>query len=351
MSNHEQNSSNPPPIKSAPLPRENRVLRYLVFEDVYIADNGTFEFVDHRGQTIQHPKTSDERFLDPTAEIEFLLPFLRRKASERNEFSLAYDEVRYRVAVLNAQGGVWYVLRRAIREVPHLYSFEGVEILQDLLMETGTRQGLIISTGATGSGKSTFLAALLKAYLNQYGGRAVTIEDPPELKLEGQYPNGRCFQIQIDEHEFQTGLKKALRYRPRYLLIGELRSQAAALTALQAALTGHLVLCTIHGGTVPQALMNLISMAAPHGRTDHAWRQLAEGLQMVASMQRLPDRVAPRAQMLILPGIPNEDGVRNKIRGGNVEQLKDDMESLLARARKIDPKYFNRTINTFSKPR
>lgn len=313
--------------------RDQLVLKHLVFEDIYMSDTGLFEFVDHLGRTIESIKTADGRRLDPTAEINFLLPYLQSKAKERQDFAISHDGIRYRVAVIRAQAGTWYDLRRAVREVPLLGSFEGVELLRDHLMEAGTRQGLVVATGSTGSGKSTFLASLLKTYLNTFGGRAVTIEDPPELRLEGEYPSGRCFQISISEADFQQGLKNALRYRPRYLLIGELRTQQAALTAMQAALTGHLVLCTVHGGSISQALMNLVSMAAPHGRTDHAWKQLAEGLQVVTCMQRMPDRVTPRAVMLALPGLPNEEGVRNKIRSGSVEQIKDDIEATLARAR------------------
>lgn len=316
------------------LTRDQLVLKRLVFEDVYIASNGQAEFVSHNGQTTRTPTTPEGERLDPTSEIAFLLPFLQEQAKFRDEFALIHDGIRYRVSIIRAQSQPWFVMRRAIRDVPALGSFEGIQILESALLDAISRPGLIIATGQTGSGKTTFLSALLRHALERQGGIAVTIEDPPELRLEGQYPKGRCFQLSVPESEFPTGLRRALRHRPRYILVGEIRSQPAAIAALQASVTGHAVLTTIHGGSVSQALMNLVAMAAPNGRTEMAWQRLAESLQGVIHLQRNPDRQAPRAQMLLLPGAASEEAIRARIRNGQLEGLRDEMEQTLARARR-----------------
>lgn len=325
--------SDAPPPKPRITP-DQLVLKRLVFEDVYIAANGQVEFVSYNGQTTPAPTTVNGERLDPAAEIAFLLPFLHAQAKSRDEFALLHDGVRYRVSVIRAQSQPWFVMRRAIRDVPALSTFEGVQILEAPLLDAATRPGLIIATGQTGSGKTTFLSALLRHTLERHGGVAVTIEDPPELRLEGQYPKGRCFQLSVPEPDFPTGLRRALRHRPRYILVGEIRSQPAAVAALQASVTGHSVFTTVHGGSVTQALMNLVAMAAPNGRTEMAWQRLAESLQGVIYLQRNPDRQAPRAQMLLLPGAVSEEGIRARIRAGRLEGLRDEMEQTLARARR-----------------
>jgi twitching motility protein PilT len=314
--------------------RDQLVLKRLVFEDVYISTSGQAEFVSYDGQTTPAPTTAAGERLDPGPEIAFLLPFLQEQAKTRDEFALLHDGVRYRVSVIRAQAQPWFVLRRAARDVPALDSFEGVQILEAPLLDAVSRPGLVIATGQTGAGKTTFLSALLRHALERHGGVAVTIEDPPELRLEGKYPKGRCFQLSVPEPDFPVGLRRALRHRPRYILVGEIRSQPAAMAALQASVTGHAVLTTVHGGSVTQALMNLVAMAAPNGRTEMAWQRLAETLQAVIYLQRNPDRKAPRAQMLLLPGAASEDAIRARIRTGHLEGLRDEMEQTMARARR-----------------
>lgn len=316
-------------MASDPKTQKPARLRDLVFEDIYIADTGEYTFVQHDGRTHARPPGYDGPL--PDAEVrDEILRYVRQRADRRDEFALRHDEIMYRVAVIRAQK-TWYVLRRAQRQVPPLSSFHGVDLFWDSILNLGQSPGLIVATGPTGSGKSTFLGALLKTYLETFGGVGVCIEDPPELILEGSYPKGRCFQLSVEENDFPKGLRRALRYRPRYILVGELRSQEAAMTAIQASITGHTVLCTVHGGSVPQAILNLATMAAPHGRTDLVWRSISEGLQMVVHMQRQAQAAVPTARMFIVPAVNSVEGTRAKIRNGMVEHLQGDMDLAYAR--------------------
>mgnify|MGYP002714382069 CR=1 FL=1 len=316
-------------------------LRDLTFEDLYLAEDGDFNFVGNDGIPVKDFGNTPV----PYDEIDFLLAYVRREAANRDEFELDHDSMRYRVAVMPAMQKIWYVMRRALKEVPELRTFEGVGLMWEPLINLGQNPGLIIAAGGTGSGKTTFVSALLKTFLADYGGIAVTIESPPELALEGEYPKGRCMQVSCPEREFQRGLQRALRWRPRFILIGEIRSQEAAMTAIQAAQSGHIVLCTMHAGSIQQALINLVQLAAPHGHSELVWRALAESLNAVIHLNRFAMRQAPYAKVFSLPSMPGTEGVRSKLRTGAVEHLANDIDQMYARMNRREtsgPGTFNR---------
>lgn len=119
------------------------------------------------------------------------------------------------------------------------------------------QSGLILFTGQTGSGKSTTLYALLEHTLNEKGYQAITLEDPVEKKLTN------CLQVQINEEAgvtYQTGLKAALRHDPDIIMIGEIRDENTAQFAVKAALTGHLVLSTLHAKNAAGTVHRLLEM-------------------------------------------------------------------------------------------
>lgn len=308
-------------------------LKDLKFEDLYISENGEFNFVGHSGHMQPSPDNYDGP--RPTTEILILLRQIvaRRKSEGRDEFSILHDDVRYRVAVIRSVSHLWYVLRRAAREVPSLSSFNGIDRFKDNLLNLGRREGLIMTTGPTGSGKTTLLASLLKSYLQNHGGVAVTIEDPPELLLEGKYENGWCYQQHIPEHEFPKGLKAALRFRPRYIYVGELRTREAAMTAIQASITGHVVLTTMHAGSISQAILNLANIASGGQNNELVWRSIAEGLNGVIQLKRLKNSPNPEARPFLLSSAATEDGIRQNIRLGRIESLQNDIETFYNRAR------------------
>lgn len=305
-------------------------LNALAFEDIYMSEDGRVQFTGHDGVLRTAPSGHTGPL--PLKEIADLLEKLKAAAKTRDEFAFVYDGVRYRAAVIRSQSETWYVMRRALKVVPSLDTFGGLEVFRDSLLNCGQYPGLIMATGPTGSGKTTFLSALLKTYLEHFGGVAVCLEDPPELALEGDYGKGRCFQLPVKRPEdYGPGLRRALRMRPRYILVGELRTQDAAMTAIRAGITGHTVLTTIHGGSVPQAILNLASMAAPHGRADAAWRGISECLNVVALLQRQATRPAPMAKFLVIPALNSVEGTRAKIRAGQTEHIQGDMDLLYAR--------------------
>ena len=126
---------------------------------------------------------------------------------------------------------------------------------------------MILFAGATGTGKSTSIASLLKKYLQTEGGYAFTIEDPIEMPLDGVYQTvngdlGLCKQTTPPDGVWEAAIKAALRSKPRDMYLGEIRSAEAAVELLRAATSRHLVLSTIHANNVRDAVTAVAKYAA-----------------------------------------------------------------------------------------
>ncbi len=164
-----------------------------------------------------------------------------------------------RLSTLPSQFGEAVVMR-LLRQDLKLLSLDDLgfrkEALSTIRQAIVKPNGLILNTGPTGSGKTTTLYAVLRE-LNQPGQKIITLEDPIEYRIEG------IEQSQIEpekNYDFPTGLRAILRQDPDIIMIGEIRDQESATIALNAALTGHLVLSTLHTNSAPAALPRLLEM-------------------------------------------------------------------------------------------
>jgi twitching motility protein PilT len=227
---------------------------------------------------------------------------------------------RLRINAFEHQRGPGAALRLIPEHIPTLAGLGAPPLLADLVLRP---RGLLLVTGATGSGKSSTLAAML-AHLNATVSRHVlTIEDP----IEFIHPPGRCLihQRELGTHTvgFGPALRAALREDPDVIMLGELRDLETIRLALTAAETGHLVLATLHTASAAQAVDRLVDVF-PSGDKELIRSMLADSLLAVVSQVLVPGPSGRRAAHELLLATP---AVRHLIRENKVAQLYSVMQT------------------------
>jgi len=175
-----------------------------------------------------------------------------------------YDGMRLRAAfILSSNGQKWVSLRR-VKDKPQKLDALGFPAgLVPHLQRVGSRDGLILICGATGQGKTTTSCSLLVDYLERHGGVGFTIEDPVEYDIAGRHGEaGFCYQVEVKhDNEWGEALENSLRCHPRYIFLGEVCTPGVANQLLRAATSGHLVIATLHAGTVFEGIEGLLQLA------------------------------------------------------------------------------------------
>lgn len=298
------------------------LLSDLEFTDLYISESGKVLIRgvdDADGPLTEVPP----EVVEDLGELQIAVMSRGQDRGDR-EFFVDYDGVRYRVSRIDDLSGVWYTLRKSKTRIPRLVELGGFAppVLRHLGV-LGNRSGLLLIAGATGQGKTTTACSLLREYMLHFGDIAVTIEDPPEMHLSGQHGNfGRCFQLKLERGEtFGSALVSALRYTPRYILIGEIRKPEDAREVLRAAISGHLVISTIHAGSIEEAINSLVKLTASGDSTaEFARDMLANGLAGVIHQKLVRTRGKRMLKVRTL-FTGEESAVRQHIREGTVSQL------------------------------
>lgn len=196
-------------------------------------------------------------------------------------------------------------LRRIPKIVPTLEEAGvGIAMREILMSDNLVKGGLVLITGTNGQGKTTVLSATIVHRLRRHGGAAQMIEDPSEYPCDGVHGDGICLQLPVasdipSQNTYEQALKKSLRAFPAIsgggtmLGIGEIRDKETAAEALKQSGNGHLVIATMHGQTIPQALDRLVTMASEVLGTNQARMLLAGNLRMIAN-QSLVTSMTPR---------------------------------------------------------
>ncbi len=260
---------------------------------------------------------------------------------ENPDSSYAYDDMRFRLSYQRlANGQEWVILRRINSRVPTLEELSIAPHMCTFLRKLGQRDGLILISGPTGHGKTTTSFALLGDYLQRFGGVGISVEDPVEYMLDGPVGDyGYCYQVQVNKDEdWATPLKRALRWTPRYLLVGEVRSPRAAEQILRAATTGHLVITTIHAGSVEESFMGLMHLAEQSMGSVGANFMLAQGL--TAAWHQTLGSSGPFLRYVVTEENNNGDPVRALIRENRVGMINSYIDKQIARMevmRGVDP--------------
>ena len=198
-------------------------------------------------------------------------------------YSLA-EEARFRVSVFRQQGHISVVLRKLEGHVPTVDSLGLPPIFREVAKE---KTGLVLVTGATGSGKTTTLAAILNEINETQAVHVITLEDPIEFvhpKLKATF-NQR--ELGHDFNNYPNGLRAALRQAPKVILVGEMRDRATVEVALMAAETGHLVLSTLHTVDAGQSINRILGLFSL-GEEKQLRIRLADTLRYVISQRLAP---------------------------------------------------------------
>jgi twitching motility protein PilT len=229
----------------------------------------------------------------------------------RGDADFAYqtpDGTRFRVNLFRQRQALGMVLRVISG---HIRSLEELQLPAVLRRLTDERRGLILVTGATGSGKSTTLAAMIQRINAERAAHIITVEDPIEFSFKDNRSTINQREIGIDAESFASALRAALRQNPDVILVGELRDQETVETALMAAETGHLVMSTLHTTDAAESLTRMMSYFPPHQHT--ILRQMLASTLVAVISQRLVQRIDGKALVAANEILINNATVRDVI--------------------------------------
>jgi twitching motility protein PilU len=236
-------------------------------------------------------------------------------------YAMASEELgRFRASAFVQRGKYGLVVRRIQSEIPTVDELGLPPIIKELAM---TKRGLVIFVGATGTGKSTSLAAMV-GYRNQNSrGHIISIEDP----IEYIHDHGGCIvtqrEVGMDTESFDVALKNTLRQAPDVILIGEVRTAETMQQALTFAETGHLCLCTLHANNANQALDRIQSFF-PAELHNQVWMDLSLNLKSMVAQQLLPQKDG-KGRVPVVEVLLNSPLISEYIRKGEVHLIKDLM--------------------------
>jgi twitching motility protein PilT len=212
-----------------------------------------------------------------------LCQYLVEQGSCDSSYSLT-GKARFRVNIFAQRGNTSIVLRKLETRIP---TIEELKLPEAFRKMTGEKNGLILVTGATGSGKTTSLAALLNEFNATRAIHIVTLEDPVEYVHPNRKATFNQRELGADYDTFANGLRAALRQAPKVILVGEMRDRETAELALKASETGHLVLSTLHTVTAGQAINRIVGMFDQEEERQVRQR-LADTVRWVVGQRLLP---------------------------------------------------------------
>jgi twitching motility protein PilU len=239
---------------------------------------------------------------------------------------------RFRVNVLCQQQQVGMVIRTIASEIPTLEKLALPDTLKDIVM---TKRGLVLVVGATGSGKSTSLAAMIDHRNSTSSGHIITIEDPVEYVHVSKSSLVTHREVGVDTHSWHGALKNTLRQAPDVILIGEIRDPETMEHAITFAETGHLCLGTLHANNANQTLDRIVNFF-PEERRGQLLMDLSANLRAIISQRliRTSDGEGRKAAIEILINTPT---IADRIFKGEFQELK----AIMAKSRELGMRTFD----------
>lgn len=252
------------------------------------------------------------------------------------QYAISVENIgRFRASAFYQRNQPGLVVRRIETKIPTTEELKIPNILNELAMK---KRGIIIFVGATGTGKSTSLAAMIGYRNRNSAGHIISIEDP----IEYVHRHDKCIitqrEVGIDTESFETALKNTLRQAPDVILIGEVRSKETMSNAITFAETGHLCLCTLHANNANQAIDRILHFF-PKEEHSRVLMDLSLNTRAIIAQQLVPtkDGKGRRAAIEILINTPL---ISDHIRKGEVHLLKE----LMARSRELGMQTFDQAL-------
>ena len=224
---------------------------------------------------------------------------------------------RFRINVFHQRGNVAMVLRFITPELPQLDALGMPDILRDMIM---LRRGLILMVGASGSGKSTTLAAMIDYRNKNSASHIVTIEDPIEFLHSNQKSIVNQREVGLDTMSYHRALRSAMREAPDVILIGEIRDRETMQAAIDLAGTGHLAIATLHANNSPETLDRIINMY-PNDQHRQVLMDLAQYVRVIISQRLVRSKEGKRvAAVEIMLNTPH---ISEMILKGDISGVKE----------------------------
>src|SRR6202795_3717655 len=242
---------------------------------------------------------------------------------------------RFRVNVFVQQQHVGMVIRTIPAEIPDFTALALPEILKEIVM---TNRGLVLVVGATGSGKSTSLAAMIDHRNRSSPGHIITVEDPVEFVHQSHQSLVTHREVGIDTHSWHHALKNTLRQAPDVILIGEIRDTETMEHAIAFAETGHLCLGTLHSNSANQTIDRIINFFS-EGRRKQLLMDLSSNLRAIIS-QRLVRTADGKGRKAAIEILINTPIVADKLLKGDFNELKE----IMGKSRELGMRTFDASL-------